>query len=166
MRPKIGYIIEIPLSRGKKAYGQYVFWDDKRGPLLQIYDLIIDSTSHVELENIVKAKPLFPPVITGLFAAIRTGLWKVVGNMPVKGFKYPGFISTFWNEKTGEAGVWYLWNGVESIRLGDQLPEEYKNLEFGVVWSPYDVADRIETGVYPYPYGDLIRFNKYTPRNP
>jgi len=165
MRPKIGDIIEIPLSNGKKAYGQYVFRDEKRGPLLQVYDLIIDSTTYVDMEDIVKAKPLFPPVITGLFAAIRTGLWKVVGNRPVKGFKYPGFISTFWNEKTGEAGVWYLWNGTESIRLGYRLPEEYKNLEFGVAWSPYDVADRIETGEYPYPYGDIIRFNKYIPRN-
>jgi hypothetical protein len=159
----IGDIVEIPLSSGQKAYGQYVFWDHKMGPLIKIFDLQVDN--EIKLVEIKNAKPLFPPIITGLFAAVKKGLWKVVGNLPVIGFEYPGFISTIYDEKTGKARTWYLWNGSESIRIGDRLPEKYKNLEYLVVWSPYDVIDRIETGKYPYPYGDLIRFNRFTPEH-
>jgi hypothetical protein len=89
-----------------------------------------------------------------------------VGNQPVSNFAYPGFVSTFYNQSTGEASTWYLWNGNESIRLGRRLPDKYKKKEYLTVWSPYDVAERIETGEYPYPYGDLIKYNKYKPKNP
>jgi hypothetical protein len=163
MKIKLGDIFEIPLSEGKKAYGQYIFWDDKNGPLIQVFDLIVNSSHTLNLMEIEGATPLFPPVLTGLFAAIKNGLWKVVGNLPVKDFKYPGFISTFYDQKTGKARTWYLWNGRESIRLGDSLPAKYKNLEYLVIWSPFDISDRIETGEVPYPYGDLIRFNEFIP---
>lgn len=164
MKMKIGNVVEIPLSNGRKAYGQYVFWDKKMGPLLKIFDFII--TENINLESLESAEPLFPPIITGLFAAVKKGMWQVVGNFPVKGFEYPGFISTLYDEKTGKAGIWYLWNGTESIRLGGRLPQKYKNKEYLVVWSPFDIVYRIETMAYPYPYGDLIQFNKFTPQNP
>ena len=80
-KPKIGDVIEIPLPDGRKAYGQYIFWGEKMGPLLQIFDLI--SKDNLELADINDAKPLFPPIITGLFAAIRTGMWRVIGNHPI-----------------------------------------------------------------------------------
>jgi len=163
MKLKIGDIVEVPLSNGRKAYGKYVFWDKKMGPLLQIFDLLIVDND-INLAELEDAKHLFPPVITGLFAAVKTGLWKVVGNLPVSSFEYPGFISNLYDEKTGMAGTWYLWNGRESIRLGYLLPEKYKKFEYLVVWSPMDVVDRIETGAYPYPYRDLIRTNRFTPQ--
>jgi hypothetical protein len=34
--------------------------------------------------------------------------------------------------------------------------EEYKILEYDIVWNPYDVVRRIETGEYPFPYQELI----------
>jgi hypothetical protein len=48
--------------------------------------------------------------------------------MPVQGFVYPKFISPFWDDKTGKARKWF----------------------------PYNVVYRIETGEYPYLYGNLI----------
>jgi hypothetical protein len=98
---KIGDIVEIPLSGGRKAFGQYVFMDRKNGPLLQVFDLITDR--EFDLERLRNANPLFPPVITGLFAAVRTGFWRVVGHMPVEEFVYPKFVSTLYNQRTGKA---------------------------------------------------------------
>jgi hypothetical protein len=156
---KVGDVFEIPLSDGRKAYGQYVFLDQKMGPLVQIFDLICED--EIQLDQLKEAKPLFPPVITGLLAAIRTGLWRVIGHMPVEGFVYPNFVSTFYNDKTGQAGVWFLWDGKKSKRIGDKLPEKCKQLEFLVVWDPHDVVHRIETGEYPYPFGSLIKDNRF-----
>ena len=165
-RVRVGDVFEIPLSDGRKAYGQYVFRDKKMGPLVQVFDLITEGDLPPEevLERLKSAKPLFPPVITGVFAAVRTGLWKVIGRLPIREFTYPKFVSTFYDQKTGKARIWFLYDGEKDIRIGPELPEEYKQLEFLMVWSPYDVMYRIETGEYPYPYGDLIRYNKFTPR--
>jgi hypothetical protein len=160
---KVGDIFEIPLSGGKKAFGHYVFEDLKKGPLIQVYDLIVNESEEVDVDALMRKPALFPPVITGLFAAIRTGMWKVIVNTPVKKFKYPGFVNTFWDEKTGKARIWFLWDGKKETKLGWELPDKYKKLEFLVGWSPHSVVERIETGIMPYPYKDLIENNEYDP---
>lgn len=158
---RIGDVFEIPLTYGRRTYGQYVF-NDKMGPLIQIFDLI--SENRIDIDSLKHANPLFPPVITGLRAAIRAGLWTIIGRFAVEGFKYPGFISALYDEKTGEARMWYFWDGEKDIQLGVKLPEDYKKLEYLVVWSQGDVTRRIETGEYPYPYGDLIKHNRFVPQ--
>jgi hypothetical protein len=153
---KVGSIFEIPLSDGRRTFGQYVFRDKNNGPLIQVFDYF--DSSNVDAEQIARSKPLFPPIVTGLFAAIRTGMWNIVGFVPVTNFVYPRFISTLWG-RDGKASKWFLWNGDEWIDLGDELLEEYKNLEFLIVYSPIDVVKRIETGVNGY--RKLIETNNY-----
>jgi hypothetical protein len=160
-RIKVGDIFEIPLSEERKAFGYYLHYS-KKGPIIQVYNLI--SKRDIELNEIVKEKPLFPPVITGLYAALNAGVWKVIGNIPVVGFVHPSYVSTLYNEITGEAGIWFLWDGQKDFRIGSILPEKYKFLEFLIVWNPKSIERRIETGEIPFPYGDLIKYNKFTPR--
>ncbi len=160
---KIGDIFKMPLKNDRIAFGQYVFKDKKQGPLIQVFDFITSDTS-LSIDNTMLAKHLFPPVITGLFAAIRSGLWQVVDNFAVENFVYPKFISAYYDERTGKVIKWFLWDGSNYIPIGPRLNEEQKQLEYLVVWSPYDITYRIETGKYPYPYGELIRNNKFTPR--
>jgi hypothetical protein len=117
---KVGDILEIPLSMDRKAYGQYVFYDKKMGPLFQVFDLITETDN--QLEKLKEVKALFPPIIVGLLAAVRLGIWKIVGWLPVEKFIYPKFVSTPFNAKTGKAGIWYLWDGERSIRIGTRLP--------------------------------------------
>ena len=158
---RVGVIFEIPLSDGRAAYGQYVI-KDKMGPIIQVFNLI--TRERPDLDTIMGSGQMFPPVITGLSAALRTGFWIQIGYKNVERLVYPGFVSTFENEKTGEARIWFYWDGEKDIKLGAKLPEEYKNMEFLMVWDPHDVVIRIETGEYPFPYRDLILYNKYTPR--
>lgn len=155
---KIGDIIKIPLSDGRNAYGQYLFDDTKMGTLIQIYNQI--SESRIEIEDLRYSNLLFPPVITGLYGAIRSGLWTIVGNLPVKEFIYPNFISTMFDLRTGSIGVWYLWDGQSSRKIGSHLPSKYKQLEFLVVWAPQDVVIRIEAGQLQEPYRTLIHENR------
>lgn len=106
---------------------------------------------------------MFGPVITGLLAAVRTGMWRVVGHIPIRDWVYVPFVSATWDTRTGLANRWYLWNGEEYQELGSRLPDHLKSLEFLVVWDPHDIVERIETGEYPYPYGELIKENRFTP---
>jgi hypothetical protein len=157
---KIGDVFAISLSNGKKAYGQYLHYSNI-GPIIQVFDLI--SISDVAVEKLLLAKQLFPPVITGLFAAIKEKYWKVIGNSPIENFVHPKFVSTLYNQKTGKAGIWFLWDGQRTTKIGPVLPEEYRNLEFLIVWNPMNIVHRIETEEVPFPYADLIRNNEFTP---
>lgn len=65
---RVGDLFEIPLSDGRKAYGQHIF-KDKMGPLIQVFAII--TYQNIVPEQLKSAKPLFRPVITGLFAAIK-----------------------------------------------------------------------------------------------
>jgi hypothetical protein len=158
---KIGDVFEIPLSNAKFAYGQYVYKDSKFGPLIQVFDLI---TSDFKLEQLISSNPLFPPIITGVHAAVKSGLWRVVGHLTIARFNYPGFIYAKYDQKSGQALHWSYWDGKKITRLGTSLLDEYKKLEYLVVWSPFDVIHRIETGEYLFPYRDLILNNKFLPR--
>lgn len=159
-RPKVGDIFSIPLADGKMGYGQYLHYS-KMGPIIQIFNLISDAEASIE--EVISAKPLFPPIITGLFAAIKDGSWRVIGNRPVPNFVHPKFLSTLYDPDTGRAGMWFLWDGEKDIKIGTTLSPEYKEFEFLVIWTPQHVVDRIETGKIPFPYGELIKYNKFTP---
>lgn len=150
-RVTVGDVFEIPLSDGRICYGQFMFWDRNNGPLIQVFDLVTMGKSPPSqiLEQVKRAKPMFPPVFTGLFAAVRTGLWEVIGHTPVNQFVYPKFVSVM-HERYQPVGIWYIWDGNKWIQIGSELPKQYKNLEFLAGWDPQGIAHRIETGENPY----------------
>jgi len=162
---KIGDIFEIQINNKKRVFGQYIYKDIHQGPLIQIYNYTLDIKSKFVIDELQISQLLFPPVITGLFAAIRTNLWHIVGKLPVENFIYPKFVCAYYHQETGEAYRWFIWDGEKYTDIGLVLPEEYKKLEYLVVWSPFDVISRIETGIYPFPYGDLIQYNKFIPKS-
>lgn len=143
-RIKIGDIVAIPLPSGGYGYAQYIFLDKKKGPLIQVYDLITEQIA--DLPEIAEAEPLFGPVITGISAAVRNGRWEILGNTNVEYFRYKNFIAPVYNGKLRIVSKWFLWDGENFIDLGTKLPMKYRGLEQLVVWDPEDVAYRIETG--------------------
>lgn len=159
-RPKVGDIFKIPLSNGRNAFCQYLI-QSKMGPIIQVFSLI--TREEVPVEEIIQSQALFPPVITGLFAAVKNGSWKIIGNSSPTLTNHPLFVSTEWT-RNGKATYWYLWDGDREIKIGKELPDEYKELEFLVVWNPPNVTQRIETAEIPFPYGELIRDNRFTPK--
>ncbi len=159
---RLGLVFEIPLSGGRKAFGQFIR-KDKMGPMIQVFKLI--ATEIPDINLILESGQMFAPIFTGLGAALKEGFWKAIGVAKIKDFEYPGFLSTMHNDKTGKAGVWFYYDGEKDIRLGEKVPQKYKDKEFLIVWSASDVTHRIETGEYPFPYRELIHNNQYTPRN-
>src|SRR5260221_13545948 len=94
---KIGDIFEIPLSDGKRAYGQYVYYDKRYGPIVRIFNYFRDKDTLPDIDELMNAPLLFPPLIMGIFATIRESIWKVIGNRKVSDFKYPGFLEAMWD---------------------------------------------------------------------
>jgi hypothetical protein len=155
-RLRVGSVFSIALSDNRVAYGWFVRDDSRKGPMIQIFDLILESGEEVDLSRLADAGFMFPPIVTGLKAAIRTGLWKMVGHIPVKGFVPPKFIACYWDEKTGIAYRWFLWDGDKHVNLGDKLPDKYRKLELDIVWDPHAVAERILNGYHPRDLSRLL----------
>jgi len=151
-RPKLGDVFEIPLTNGQRTFGQYVYYDSENGPLVVIFRLIAQPDEEIDVKRLKSSGLLFPPVITGLFAALRSGLWKVIGRLPTDDFEYPYFTSAFYDERSGKYGMWHLWDGSISRPIGYDLPEEYQSLERLIVWHPLNLVKRIESGDNPYAY--------------
>ncbi|MDI7278173.1 MAG: Imm26 family immunity protein [Anaerolineae bacterium] len=146
-RLKIGDIVEIPLSDGRRAYAQYVCRDRLMGPMIRVFDLLAEEG--VDIDVLRGAGLLFPPIFTGLYAAVRAELWRVVGRLPVDDFAYPKFIWPLYDDKLDQVREWSLWDGQKEIPLGRKLPQKYRGLEQLVGWAPEDVAERIRTGQNP-----------------
>ena len=120
--------------------------------------MILDGNEATDPQKLKGRPLLFPPVFCGINPAIRSNKWTIIGHIPVDQFNYPGFISTLTNFKTGEATTWYFWSGEQSIRLGKDLPEEYKKLEYLGTYPADFIVDRIMTGIKPHE--QLIMTNK------
>ncbi len=162
---KNGDILQIPLTEEKAAIGQIIYWNIEPkpllNPLLKIVNGIYDIKT-LDLSTVDITKELFPPIATGVRAAIRSGMWKIIGNLPTGSVPYPTFVSTFYRDD-GTARDWWITDGDGSRSVGLNLPDEYKNCEFKVVLNPPDVVERLITGKVTFPYGDLIKYNRFTP---
>lgn len=98
-RSIVGDVFEIPLSDGRKAFGQYLL-QSTMGPIIQVFSVI--TREEVSVEEIVQSQALFPPVIAGLYGAIKNGFWKIIGSSSPTMTKHPYFVSTEWT-KNGKA---------------------------------------------------------------
>ena len=149
-KPKVGDCFVIPLPDGRRAYGQYVLWDDDPvyglGCLVQIFDLLVET--ELPVEALRSAGLMFPPVYVGLFASIRSGRWRVIGQLPVQDFTPPKFRATV-GSKPCIYHDWTIWSGRTSVYVGD-LPTEYRSLELLLVWGDELLEDRIATGINPF----------------
>lgn len=142
-RVRIGDIVEIPLTDGRRGYAQYVFFDSTTGYMIQVFDLI--TTTRATLEQLGDARPLFPPVFTALIGAFKAKIWVIIGNMPVRTFAYPPFISRVPGPERKMNWILTTENG-RLIKLGPDLPMEYQSYEVLAIWQPHDIAERIATG--------------------
>lgn len=166
---KTGDVLLIPLSETEAAIAQLVYHETNQGSVFKPLIRVIKGTfpndeALIDLDEIDLTDQLFPPICTGVGAAVREGLYKKIGNRPVENFTYPKFISTNYLDD-GLANIWYLSDDKSTEIIGETLPEQYKSLEYEVVLSPFDVIDRIISGEITFPYGDLIKYNKFTPRH-
>lgn len=160
---RVGDIFEIQIAHRRFVYGQYVH-KSELGPMVVIYDMFFDEPI-VDVNLLKNSKLLFPPVLTGLNAAIKSRLWKRVGRIDVLDYSDTKFISAWWDDKTGKVHHWSLWDGKQFVRIGSLLPDEYKNLEFCIVWDPQNLMKRIISKEVPYPYKDMIKYGNYDPKN-
>jgi len=148
---KLGDVFEIPLSDGRKAYGQYVY-SDSGGPIMRIFNYFTLPNEKLDLQAIDTKKLLFPPVYAGIMGAVRAKVWKVIGELPFDDYKFEGFLSEIKEIGTNKVKRWFFWDGKTSHDLGCSLPKKYVNFENTAVYPADMIAERIETGFNMFEY--------------
>ena len=120
--PKIGDCLVIPLPDGRKAYGHYLYWDGQNpaglGCLVQIFDVF--TQDDMPVEQLVGARPLFPPVFTGLKGALKKRRWRIIGQLSLKRFVFPRFRYSH-NTTAGTYHNWIIWDGVKNTPIAENL---------------------------------------------
>jgi hypothetical protein len=150
-RLRLGDVLEIPLSRKRYAYVQYVFYH--RDP--PVWGYLIRVLPGTYSRRPAEFRPLvdgperfvaFCPIGVGL----RLGGWKIVANEPVpdRFEKLPLFKAHNRDYHTGYT-TWFLRDGPEAKQIGDQLPEEYWDLPNLELVSHDLLVERIERGWLP-----------------
>lgn len=140
MEIKIGDIFKCPISDKEHGYGQFYF-NHPEGPVVRIFNII--TCEEMNPEEAVKHSLMFPPILTGLNIAIKKGIWKIVGHVEIINFEIPKFRSSL-RRPDGSWSDWFIIDGDRAINVGQDLPEKYKKLEYGAVWSAIDVNERIK----------------------
>ncbi len=146
-RAKVGDCFAIPLPDGRFSYCQYLQMNKEMGCLVRVLDVITGQPVST-VEQLKDAGDLFPPVFVGLFASVRSGRWKSVGNLPVRSFRFPKFRATA-ATKPGTYENWWIWDG-ETERFIGKLPANLRSLEQKQVWGDELLEERIATGRDPF----------------
>ena len=131
-KPQIGDCFLIPLSDGRFAYGQFVFWDHGNGPLSRIFAWVTETP--LPLTKVLTEKLMFPPVFIGFGSVFRDGRWRILGSLPVTEFVFPRFRSSF-ATRPGKYHDWKIYDGENMIAVDDLSPPN-RSLEFLCGWSP------------------------------
>lgn len=143
--PQFGDVIEIPTSNGL-AYALYTHRHEKPpkyGALLRVFERIY-PTRPDSLDTVVSDRVRFSTFFP-LAAALRQGIFEVVGHLPVPAElqPFPVFRGGNADPKTKKVKVWWLWDGERETRVGELTPDQRHYPLLGV-WNDTMLIERIE----------------------
>jgi hypothetical protein len=139
-----GDCFSIPIADSTFAFGQYVLYHPKAGPLVRIFDLR-RLVADIDVNELRSAALAFPPVFVGLNPPLKSGRWKKVGAFPIEStFTFPRFRTSLLlrDENNGD---WKIWDGQSYSDLGALTPE-FSDLEVKCVYAYGDLERRIQSG--------------------
>lgn len=149
--PKIGDYYALPLSDGRWGHALYVTHEAPWGDFIQVLDIIRDSPSNIE--TLIAASALFPPVGTYVARSAKIGRWKYLGNCPTTPVPIMPPMRTSprmqCEKRPGQYQDWIVSSSTEWRAVG-ALPEELRALEVKVPWTAEQIAHRIMTGINIY----------------
>jgi hypothetical protein len=146
----LGDVIEIPLSKRRFAYAQFVFYyrdPPGWGHLVRVLPGVFTKRPE-SFADLVKEQELFSTFFMAA-PAVNNGDVTIVGNeeIPERCRQLPLFKDYNENYETG-IKTWFLWDGKETRMIG-RLPTEYYDLPDRILMSLKGLVDRIKAGWRP-----------------
>jgi hypothetical protein len=151
---KPGDIFEVVVPTGH-AYLQFERKMPSYGHLIRVLPGVYGSNERPDLDALAAQSERFT-VFYPLAVAVKQELVRKVGSatLPEWCAKFRPMLMAGARQKTdrGYVGDWWLWDGEKEIRLGVDVPDEYKNLSFAEVWTHPILVERIESDWSPEKY--------------
>ncbi|HDY8043856.1 TPA: hypothetical protein RQK80_004350 [Vibrio vulnificus] len=147
-RIKIGDLVEIKTALGY-SYAQYTHKHAQYGALLRVFSKVYKQRPET-WENIFSDDVRFS-VFFPLQAAINQKIFCIVGNLsiPAELLNFPLFRAGAVNPSTKKVSTWWLWDGVNEVKIG-HLTDEQKHLPIRGIWNDTILIERIESNWSPY----------------
>ena len=156
---KIGDIFEVPLVEGTKRYLQYIVSDltQLNSDVIRVFKQSFNLDDQPDLEEVVKGEIDFYTHTT-TSAGVKLGLWNKVGKSKNVGNLDLLFRCARDDSRTPDEPMkkistsWFIWraNDDEFTYVG-KLEGDNRKAEIGLVFSPYNVLKRLNTGEHvPY----------------
>ena len=157
---KIGDILCVDIDGDYKCYLQFIAVDftQLNSTVIRVFKNHYPLDSTPTMDEVVKGEVSFFAHVM-LNNGIRDGVWYKVGKHKDVGdtdnimFRQHQDIDIkTWERKD----IWYVWKiNHEFVRIGEYLPEEYRDLPMGDVF-PYDgIIEKIKTGKF---YGGRSKY--------
>lgn len=157
---KIGDVFSVQIDDNSKRYFQYIVSDltQLNSDVIRAFKKKYPIDSTPDLLDIVQGEvEFYAHCVTKL--GLKMGCWEKVGNIGIVG-DIDGILFRDTNDagwKPGEEVLvshkWYVWrvNDPEFTRVG-RLEGDNRRAEIGVVVTPNDIVDRMQTGRYLFVY--------------
>ena len=157
MSYKEGDLFEVIIDE-KKMFFQFLAIDESclHGDVIRAFDFESKCEDKISLVEIVKNNVKFY-AHTSVKAGVKLGVWKRIDSIKLEqNFVAPTFRHT---EDVADSSIkksynWYIWkvNG-PTIDIGE-LTAEYASLSVGGLTHPFDIVERLKTGIDPFKYPD------------
>ena len=149
-KTKIGYVVEIATKHGF-AYAQFYQYHEmppRFGALLRILPGFFTQCPN-DLKELVDRKEVFSTFFP-LQAAVNRDIVHIIGRelVPDHAIKFPLFRAGNRNPATGMVEQWWLWDGINSWRVG-ALTDEQWDLPIQEICNDSALIQRIEEGWTP-----------------
>ena len=150
---KIGDILCVDIDGDYKCYLQFIAVDftQLNSTVIRVFKNHYPLDSTPTMDEVVKGEVSFFAHVM-LNNGIRDGVWYKVGKHKDVGdtdnimFRQHQEIGV---ETMERKNIWYVWKiNQEDIRVGECLPEEYRELSLGSVFHYERIIEKIKTGKF------------------
>ncbi len=154
---KIGDVFSIKKKNNDYRFFQYISDDSTQlnSNVIRVFKKEISNIDNIDLNNIINNETDFYAHVM-LKLGEKLKVWEKIGNFDFKN----EYDIIFRNSSDyGEPDIkisenWWIWKINEKEKFVGKLTNNYKNSEIGIVVTPFDIVQRIETGNYQFVYPD------------
>ncbi|WP_299223799.1 Imm26 family immunity protein [uncultured Psychroserpens sp.] len=153
---KRGDVFEVKLNNNKKGYFQFIMLDTTQlnSEVIRVFKRKYEINENPNLNDIIESDIDFYAHVIIKFG-IKMNLWRKIGNIPIsKNITNPSFRDTkdYGTSNIEVSNKWFKWKANESFIEVGILNEDETKLDIGIVVTPLDIVDKMNTGKYNFVY--------------
>ncbi|WP_020404500.1 hypothetical protein [Gracilimonas tropica] len=151
-----GDVFEVPLKGNIKGYFQYMMIDETQlnSEVIRVFKDKFEMNQTINLEDLQKSKIDFYAHVN-IKLGIKMSLWCKIGNLKIPtNLERPRFRDSldYGNPEVTTSEEWYIWELNKDFEKVGILNDEQKGYDIGIVVTPPDIVEKMNSGKYSFVY--------------